>query len=105
MANTFITKRLHKKYIRPVRNRSVKHNVTPMPEEVSAAENSEKEENTNTDMNANQIEALENVLGATKDMPTPRRRVKVDKKDKGLLERTSECTTLLTEDGRTLLND
>ena len=100
MAHNFITKRPHKKYIRPVRNISVKHMV---PTESEATE-SVIEEKQEPDMTNEQLERIDSVLGAKKS--GSRSRVKVEKKDKGLLERaTVEGVTLLTEDGRTLLND
>ena len=35
----------------------------------------------------------------------PKRKVKVEKKDKGLFERTENSVTVLTEDNKMLLND
>ena len=35
----------------------------------------------------------------------PKRKVKVEKKDKGLIERTENSTILLTEDNKMMLND
>lgn len=106
MANKFITKRPHKKYIRPVRNSSVKHLVATEPEVMAEAEETQtKEEKTDNDMDNKQYERIESVLAATKK-PGVKQRVRVEKKDKGLHERaTMEETTLLTEDGRALLND
>ena len=43
-------------------------------------------------------------LGLTADK-LPKRKVKVEKKDKGLIERTENSTILITEDNKMLLND
>lgn len=55
-----------------------------------------------TEMNDN-VDKLKDALGIT--AKTPKRRVKVEKKDKGLIERTEESTILITEDNKMVLND
>ena len=47
------------------------------------------------------IEKIESIMGTK----APKRKVKVEKKDKGLLERTDDSTILLTEDNKMVLND
>ena len=90
----FIGKKITKKYVRPNSNRGIPHKVAPKEEII---EKKTKE----TDMN-DKIEQVKTVLDIEK---TPKRKVKVEKKDKGLYERTEESTILLTEDNKMLLND
>ena len=85
-----IGKKPYKKYVRPACNNRVPH------KEVENKENIQKK-----DMNE-KIEKIEDVLATEK---LPKRKVKVEKKDKGLLERTENSTILITEDNKMLLND
>jgi hypothetical protein len=52
-------------------------------------------------MNA-KLNKVQDILGVS-DMPE--NRVKVEKKEKGLYEKTTESTILLTEDNKMMLND
>lgn len=90
----FIGKKIIKRYVRPNSNRGIPHKVAPKEEII---EKKTKE----TDMN-DKIEQVKTALDIEK---TPKRKVKVEKKDKGLYERTEESTILLTEDNKMLLND
>ena len=90
----FIGKKITKKYVRPNSNRGIPHKVAPKEEII---EKKTKE----TDMN-DKIEQVKKALDIEK---APKRKVKVEKKDKGLYERTEESTILLTEDNKMLLND
>ena len=90
----FIGKKITKKYVRPNSNRGIPHKVTPKEEII---EKKTKE----TDMN----DKIEQVKAALDIEKAPKRKVKVEKKDKGLYERTEESTILLTEDNKMLLND
>lgn len=90
----FIGKKIIKRYVRPNSNRGIQHKVAPKEEII---EKKTKE----TDMN-DKIEQIKTALDIEK---TPKRKVKVEKKDKGLYERTEESTILLTEDNKMLLND
>ena len=90
----FIGKKITKKYVRPNSNRGIPHKVAPKEEII---EKKTKE----TDMN-DKIEQEKTALDIEK---APKRKVKVEKKDKGLYERTEESTILLTEDNKMLLND
>lgn len=90
----FIGKKITKKYVRPNSNRGIPHKVAPKEEII---EKKTKE----TDMN-DKIEQVKTALDIKK---APKRKVKVEKKDKGLYERTEESTILLTEDNKMLLND
>ena len=90
----FIGKKITKKYVRPNSNRGIPHKVAPKEEII---EKKTKE----TDMN-DKIEQVKTALDIEK---APKLKVKVEKKDKGLYERTEESTILLTEDNKMLLND
>ncbi len=50
-------------------------------------------------------DVLTNVKNILDDSQIPERKVKVMKKDKGLYERTSNSTILLTEDNKLMLTD
>lgn len=65
-------------------------------------EENNKEEKTDSDMDEN-IEKIKQVMG--NDVEIPERKVKIEKRDKGLLERTENSTTLITEDNKLVLND
>jgi hypothetical protein len=54
-------------------------------------------------MNDNKV--LDNVKNILDNENLPERKVKVMKKDKGLYERTSNSTILLTEDNKLMLTD
>lgn len=90
----FIGKKIAKKYVRPNSNSSVPHKVAPQEEIID-------KKTKETDMN-DKIERVKTVLDIEK---APKRKVKVEKKDKGLYKRTEESTILLTEDNKMLLND
>ena len=90
----FIGKKITKKYVRPNSNRGIPHKVAPKEEII-------KKKTKETDMN-DKIEQVKTALDIKK---APKRKVKVEKKDKGLYERTEESTILLTEDNKMLLND
>ena len=90
----FIGKKITKKYVRPNSNRGIPHKVAPKEEII---EKKTKE----TDMN----DKIEQVKAALDIEKAPKRKVKIEKKDKGLYERTEESTILLTEDNKMLLND
>ena len=90
----FIGKKITKKYVRTNSNRGIPHKVAPKEEII---EKKTKE----TDMN----DKIEQVKAALDIEKAPKRKVKVEKKDKGLYERTEESTILLTEDNKMLLND
>lgn len=90
----FIGKKITKRYVRPNSNRGIPRKVAPKEEII---EKKTKE----TDMN----DKIEQVKAALDIEKAPKRKVKVEKKDKGLYERTEESTILLTEDNKMLLND
>ena len=51
----------------------------------------------------NKLEKINSILDKQEELPE--RKVKIERKDKGLFERTSESTVLLTEDNKILLTD
>lgn len=105
----FINKRPGKKYIRPVRYAAINHTVTEVvkkeekvkvePVEETKVNNTKK----NDDMSEKNLEKVKALVGD--DVTVPKRRVKREKKDKGLIERTEGSEILLTEDNKMLLND
>ena len=86
----FIGKKPYKKYVRPACNNREQHKQDENKENIQKKDMNEK------------IEKIEDVLATEK---LPKRKVKVEKKDKGLLERTENSTILITEDNKMLLND
>lgn len=53
--------------------------------------------------NKKKLEKVANILN--KENEIPELKVKVEKKEKGLFERTSDSTVLLTEDNKVMLTD
>lgn len=92
----FIGKKPYKKYVRPMCNSSIRCKVVE-----SNTVNNNIDKKDTIDMNE-KIEQIESVLDVNK---VPKRKTKIEKKDKGLYERTEESTILLTEDNKMLLND
>lgn len=60
----------------------------------------------NKDMKNNEedIKMVEDIINGD-STKTLKRKVKIEKKDKGLIERTEDSTIVLTEDNKRLLND
>lgn len=90
----FIGKKIIRKYVRPTCNSNIPHKV----------ENREinNEEIIDNKIMSEKTDKINDVLDASK---MPKRKVKVEKKDKGLYERTEESAILITEDNKMLLND
>lgn len=118
MATMFIGKNIRRRVVKPINN-SVKHrnyvegtnsneeevSTTPIVEEI-VDDNSNKKENKkqkkSKDMvDENKLTQLESIANGE----TPNSKVKVEKDNKGLYERTENSTILLTEDNKMLLND
>lgn len=97
----FIGKKIHKKYVRPICNSAIPHKVHPVTE---VKNNEQKEEEI---VMNEKITNIVNILdkNTAEGEKLPKRKVKVEKKEKGLLERTDNSTILLTEDNKMLLND
>ena len=94
MPQRFIIKNQNKRVIRPA-SRLISVN----PSAANGVENKQ----INEEQNMNTIEQLKAIVGD--DVKIPKRKVKVEKKDKGLIERTEDSTILLTEDNKMMLND
>ena len=96
----FFGKNPHKKYVRQFPNSIVKHVIQPKVDKKETNEEN-KEIKKNKEMADERLEKIENIIGSK----APKRKVKVEKKDKGLIERTENSTILLTEDNKMVLND
>ena len=96
----FFGKNPHKKYVRQFPNSIVKHVIQPRVDNIETNEEN-KEIKTNQEMADERLEKIENIIGTK----APKRKVKIEKKDKGLIERTENSTILLTEDNKMVLND
>lgn len=95
MPQRFIRKNIHKKTIRPARRHMVLTNLNNKVE----TENKEIKEQSSM----NNIEQLKAIVG--EETKIPKKKVKVEKKEKGLIERTENSTILITEDNKMMLND
>lgn len=96
MAVRFFGKNPHRKLVRRIPNRNIPQVVSV---ENKVEENKTKKEDKV--MADERLEKIEQITG----LKAPKRKVKVEKKDKGLIERTENSTILLTEDNKMLLND
>lgn len=115
MATRFIGKNVRKMVVRPIKN-SVKYKKPTVvtthveskiieSEEVVpsvAPKKENKKQKKNKEMvNENKLKQMEAIVNSD----GPKSKVKVEKADKGLYERTENSTILLTEDNKMLLND
>ena len=105
----FINKNARKRYIRPATHSTLRHSVDTVVEKTVVKEEKpvEKKPRKNKtkkeeDMNEN-LEKVKALVGP--DVEVPERKVKREKKDTGLIERTEGSEILLTEDNKMLLND
>lgn len=103
MPQRFIRKNIHRKLIRPASRIAVEGMTLNQKEIKEEVEKDNKEENSKKNMNNDNIEKLKAIIGT--DVKVPKRHVKIEKKDKGLLERTDNSTILITEDNKLMLND
>lgn len=105
----FISKTPSKKYIRPVRYGALNHTVNGAIKKQDEEEKKPVDETkvnnveNSNDMSDKNLEKVKALVGD--DVEVPKRRVKREKKDKGLIERTTGSEILLTEDNKMLLND
>ena len=98
MAIKFMGKKPHRKVVRQIPNKKTSNRIN-MFNEQKAKEN--KIEKSDKDMADERLEKIEQIMGSK----APKRTIKREKKDKGLIERTENSTILLTEDNKMLLND
>lgn len=121
MTTRFIGKNLHKRVVRPMKNSARNKNYvqfalakvekmenlnTQVVEEPKVEETEPKKENKKTKktkemVSENKLSQMEAIAGTN----LPKQKVKVEKGDKGLYERTENSTILLTEDNKMVLND
>lgn len=92
MPQLFLNKRSNKRYVRPIRRNAVSHKIEMA-----------EENNTPKQTKMENLEKVKELVG--KNTKVPKRKVKVEKKDKGLIERTDESTIILTEDNKMMLTD
>lgn len=100
MVRRIIGKNIITKHIRQFSQKKDNNadNTAIVKEEKTVKENKEKKEK---DMADERLKKIEAIVGEK----APKRKVKVEKKDKGLFERTENSVTVLTEDNKMLLND
>ena len=98
MAIKFMGKNPHRKVVRQIPNKKSSNRIN-MFNEQKAEENKIKK--SDKDMADERLEKIEQIMGSK----APKRTVKREKKDKGLIERTENSTILLTEDNKMVLND
>jgi hypothetical protein len=95
MPQRFILKNQLRKVVRPASRYLSANNA------VVSNDSENQEVNEETEMN--NVEQLKSIIGD--DAKLPKRKVKFEKKDKGLIERTEDSTILITEDNKMMLND
>ncbi len=98
MVQRFMGKKPFKKFVRPARNIVIQETVKNGEQETDIKNN---ELNDSDNMSDERLARVEKLVNAK----APKRKVKVEKKDKGLIERTENSTILLTEDNKMMLND
>lgn len=94
MAQRFFNKTTRVKYVRPYSNNAM------VKAEALAEKNKEE-----IMIDNKKIEQVEDLLNNMEGKPMPKQKVKVDKKDKGIIERTENSKIVLTEDNKMVLND
>jgi hypothetical protein len=95
MPQRFILKNQLRKVVRPA-SRYLSANNT-------VVSNNSENKKVNEETEMNNVEQLKSIIGD--DAKLPKRKVKFEKKDKGLIERTEDSTILITEDNKMMLND
>ena len=93
MSARFFGKNPSRRVVRRIPNGVLTHKVETVKEN-----NLKKEEE---DMKDKKLERIESIMNTK----APKRKTKVEKKEKGLIERTENSTIFLTEDNKILLND
>lgn len=110
MPQRFIKKNPYKKRIRPASRIYKPLNVSaiktveePEVKDIKTENNEAVKTQVEEMETNNNINKLKAIVGS--ETKLPKRRVKVEKKDKGLFERTENSTILITEDNKMMLND
>ncbi len=99
MAIKFMGKNFPRKVVRQIPNRKVFHKIGETVKEEKIEENNAIK--TDKEMADDRLEKIEQIIGAK----APKKVIKREKKDKGLIERTENSVVLLTEDNKMVLND
>ena len=117
MVHRFIRKPTRTKYVRRRKALITPHKIHIIKEEEKAVDEKPVESEPLVQDNNNiksdeemkvsteNLEQVEDLLNNVEGKQIPKRKTKVEKKDKGLIERTENSTILLTEDNKMLLND
>lgn len=100
MSIRFFGKNPNRKYVQPMTIRQLA-NYKFMNVQIAPQEAEDNEENKDIVMEDSKLEKIEKIMGEK----APKRPVKVEKKEKGLIERTENSTILLTEDNKMVLTD
>lgn len=93
MAQRFFNKTTRVKYVRPYNNNAV------------VIQNAITEKKEETMIDNKKIEQVEDLLNNMEGKEIPKQKVKIDKRDKGIIERTETSKIVLTEDNKMILND
>ena len=115
MTTRFIGKNVRKMVVRPIKNsvKNKKQTVAVIHVESKIVESEDvvsdvvpkkenKKQKKNKEMvNENKLTKMESIVNSD----APKAKVKFEKADEGLYERTENSTILLTEDNKMLLND
>lgn len=122
----FITKRTKRRLVRPFRNSNLINKVQVQQKQTEeekivekvkknikngkkASKKQAKEENNtenDTDMNTEPNNVVDKIKEVVENDPNfPKRNVKIEKREKGLYERTEDSTILITEDNKLMLTD
>ena len=99
MVVRFMGKKPRRKVARQIPNNSFSHRIELPEKEETLKEN--KETKTEQEMADNRLEKIEEIMGTK----APKRIVKREKKERGLIERADNDTIILTEDNKIVLND
>ena len=59
----------------------------------------------NEEMDKNKINEIERMANDISGRKMPKKKIKTIKKDNSIIERTEDCTVLITEDNKLMLND
>ena len=94
MAVRFMGKNPQRRIVRQIPNKKISHRIETIKEE-------NNELKTDKEMADNRLEKIEEIMGTK----APKRTVKREKKERGLIERTENSTILLTEDNKMVLTD
>lgn len=115
MATRFIGKNLRKKVVRPMKNSAKYKNyfssieykvpvvgkVEEQGNETVLQKENKRQKKSKDMVTEDKLTQMETIVGET----SPKGKVKIEKADKGLFERTEGTVTVMSEDNKMLLND